>query len=155
MKKTSYFDARTVDSFVLKRDWGSPCWPWMTRMVSKIPQMFFYPFRTANGIALSISTGKWKYVNPCLDFLGIPNQRTAYVKRQVRPGWTYGCRSNVTLDLVEGAAGSPCRRWGSGGPPQEKFCKYKLWEGNFGKKEAKRSFHRKKGFACQRRLKSV
>ena len=31
-----------------------------------------------------ISVGKWKYVNPCLDFLGIPDQRTAYVKRQVR-----------------------------------------------------------------------
>ena len=37
-----------------------------------------------------ITTGKWKYVNPCLDFLGIPDQRTAYVKRQVRPdGRTY------------------------------------------------------------------
>ena len=36
-----------------------------------------------------ISTGKWKYVNPCQDFLGIPDQRTAYVKRQVRPGWTF------------------------------------------------------------------
>ena len=28
-----------------------------------------------------ISTGKWKYVNPYLDFLGIPDQRTVYVKR--------------------------------------------------------------------------
>ena len=45
-----------------------------------------------------ISAGKWKYVNPCLDFLGIdlPDQRTAYVKRQVRPGWTYVRRSSVT-----------------------------------------------------------
>ena len=47
-----------------------------------------------------ISTGKWKYVNPCLDFLGIPDQRTAYVKRQARPRWTYVRRSSVTLDLV-------------------------------------------------------
>ena len=51
-RKARHFDARTVDSFVLKRDWGSPCWPWTTRMVSKIRQMFFYPSRTANGIAL-------------------------------------------------------------------------------------------------------
>ena len=41
-------------------------------------------------------TGKWKYVNPCLDFLGIPDQRTAYVKRQARPRWTYVRRSSVT-----------------------------------------------------------
>ena len=47
-----------------------------------------------------ISDGKWKYVNPCLDFLGKPDQRTAYVKRQVRPGWTYVRRSGVTPDLV-------------------------------------------------------
>ena len=47
-----------------------------------------------------ISTGKWKYVNPCLDFLGIPDQRTVYVKRQVRPRWTYVRRSSVTPDLV-------------------------------------------------------
>ena len=45
-----------------------------------------------------ISAGIWKYVNPCLDFLGIPDQRTytAYGKRQVRPGWTYVRRSSVT-----------------------------------------------------------
>ena len=47
-----------------------------------------------------ISTGKWKYVNPCLDFLGIPDQRTAYVKRQAQPRWTYVRRSSVTPDLV-------------------------------------------------------
>ena len=47
-----------------------------------------------------ISTGKWKYVNPCLDFLGIPDQRTAYVKRQARPRWTYVRRSSVTPDLI-------------------------------------------------------
>ena len=47
-----------------------------------------------------ISAGKWKYVNPCLDFLSIPDQRTAYVKRQVRPGWTYVRRSSVTPDLI-------------------------------------------------------
>ena len=47
-----------------------------------------------------ISTRKWKYVNPCLDFLGIPDQRTAYVKRQARPRWTYVRRSSVTPDLM-------------------------------------------------------
>ena len=39
----------TIDSFVLKRDWGSPCWPWLNRMVSKIPQM----------LILSILNCKW------------------------------------------------------------------------------------------------
>ena len=48
-KKARHFDARTVDSFLLKRDWGSPCWTWMTRMVSKIAQMFI----------LSISNCEW------------------------------------------------------------------------------------------------
>ena len=47
-----------------------------------------------------INAGKWKYVNPDLDFLGIPDQSTAYVKRQARPGWTYVRRSSVTPDLV-------------------------------------------------------
>ena len=47
-----------------------------------------------------ISTGKWKYVNPCLNFLGIPDQRTAYVKWQARPRWTYVRRSSVTPDLL-------------------------------------------------------
>ena len=46
-----------------------------------------------------ISTGKCKYINPCLDFLGIPDQRTAYVKR--RPGWTYIRRTSVTPDLIK------------------------------------------------------
>ena len=48
-RKTRHFDVRTVDSFVLKRGWGSPSWPWMTQMVSKIPQMFI----------LSISNCEW------------------------------------------------------------------------------------------------
>ena len=52
-----------------------------------------------------ISTGKWKYVNPCLDFLGIPDQRTAYVKRQARPRWTYVRRSSVTPDLLNSLTG--------------------------------------------------
>ena len=47
------------------------------------------------------SAGKWKYIDPCLDFLGIPDQRTAYVKRQVRPGWTFVRRSSVTADLLK------------------------------------------------------
>ena len=29
-----------------------------------------------------INAGKWKYVNPCVDFLGITDQRTAYLKRR-------------------------------------------------------------------------
>ena len=53
--------------------------------------------RTA--LPCQINVGKWKYVNPCLDFLGISDQRAAYVKRRVRPGWTYVRRSNVTPDL--------------------------------------------------------
>ena len=53
-----------------------------------------------------IGTGKWKYVNPCLDFLGSPDQRTAYVKRQARPRWTYVRRSSVTPDLVNAEAAS-------------------------------------------------
>ena len=40
-----------------------------------------------------ISTGKWKYVKPCLDFPGIPDQRTAYVKRQARPR----CRAQMDV----------------------------------------------------------
>ena len=48
-RKTHHFDAGTVDSFVLKRDWGNSCWPWITRMVSKIPQLFI----------LSISNCEW------------------------------------------------------------------------------------------------
>ena len=52
-------------------------------------------------LSCQISAGKWKYVNPCLDFLGIPDQRTAYVKRQVRPGWTCVRRSSVTPDLFK------------------------------------------------------
>ena len=55
-------------------------------------------------LPFQISTGKWKYVNPCLDFLGIPDQRTAYVKRQARPRWTYVRRSSVTPDLIMAAA---------------------------------------------------
>ena len=53
-------------------------------------------------LSCQISSGKWKYVNPCLDFLGIPDQRTTYVKRQARPRWTYVRRSSVTPDLLTG-----------------------------------------------------
>ena len=58
-----------------------------------------YSIRMA--LPCQISTGKWKYVNPCQDFLGIPDQRAAYVKRQVRPGWTsmHVRKSSVTPDL--------------------------------------------------------
>ena len=101
-RKARHFDARTVDSFLLKRDWGSPCWPWMTRMVSK-NSTNVYSIHPELRMALpcQINAAKWKYVNPDLDFLGIPDQRTAYVKRQARPGWTYVRRSSVTPDLVK------------------------------------------------------
>ena len=60
----------------------------------KYHNCLFYPPRTANDIHLPNQRRKVKrYVNPCLDFLGIPDQRTAYAKRQVRPGWTYVRRS--------------------------------------------------------------
>ena len=38
-----------------------------------------YSIHLQLGMTLScqMSTGKWKYVNPCLDFLGIPDQRNA------------------------------------------------------------------------------
>ena len=95
-RKARHFDARTVDSFALKRDWGSPCWPCLKNTTT------VYSIHLELRIALpcQISTGKWKYVNPCLDFLGIPDQRTAYVKRQARPRWTYVPRSSVTPDLI-------------------------------------------------------
>ena len=100
-RKARHFDARTVDSFLLKRDWGSPCWPWMTRMVSKnSTNVYSIHLELRMALPCQISAGKWKYVNPDLDFLGIPDQRTAYVKRQARPGWTYVRRSSVTPDLV-------------------------------------------------------
>ena len=59
-----------------------------------------------------ISAGKWKYVDRDLDFLGIPDQRTAYVKRQARPGWTYVRRSSVTLDLF---IAENCKQHSDGG----------------------------------------
>ena len=101
-RKARHFDARTVDSFVLKRDWGSPSWPWMTQRVLKKNTTNVYSIHLKLQMALScqISAGKWKYINPCLDFLGISDQRTAYVKQQVWPGWTYVRRSSVTPDLI-------------------------------------------------------
>ena len=57
-------------------------------------------FELRMALSCQISTGKWKHVNPFLDFLGISDQRTAYVKRQMRPGWTYVRRSSVTPDLI-------------------------------------------------------
>ena len=81
-RKACHFDARTVDSFVLKRDWGSQCWPWMTTNV------FSHPSRTANGIALRFSTGKWKYVNPCL-----------YFSRYTRS--TYGVRTTACATQID------------------------------------------------------
>ena len=67
--------------------------------LKKIPEMYILSISNCEWHSSVKSVGKWKYVNPCLDFLGIPDQRTAYVKRQVRPGWTYVRRSSVTPDL--------------------------------------------------------
>ena len=62
--------------------------------------VYFIHLELRMALPCQISTGKWKYVNPCLDFLGTPDLRTAYVKRQARPRWTYVRRSSVTLDLT-------------------------------------------------------
>ena len=67
-----HIDAGAVDSLVLKRDWRSPCCPWMIWMVYKC---LFYPSRTANGINLSNERRKKKYVNPCINVPGIFDQR--------------------------------------------------------------------------------
>ena len=52
-RKSRYFDARTLDSFVLKRDWGSPSDPERPKWFQKYHTCVFYPSRTANGFALS------------------------------------------------------------------------------------------------------
>ena len=78
-------------------------------------------------LTCQISTGKWKYVNPCLDFLGISDQRTAYVKLQERPRWTYVRRSSVTPDLSIGTPSfqfNPLRPRQSGRHFTEDIFKY-------------------------------
>ena len=65
-----------------------------------IPDVYSIHLELRMAFICQISAGKWKYVNPCLDFLGIPDQRTAYVKRQVWPAWTYVRRSSVIPDLM-------------------------------------------------------
>ena len=72
----------------LRRNWGSPCWSWITRMVSKIPQMFILSISNCEWHCSVKSASESENVNPCLDFLGIPDRRTAYVKRQLRLWWT-------------------------------------------------------------------
>ena len=59
-RNARHFDARAVDSFVLKRDWGSPCWPWMTESFKKYHKCLFYPSGTANGTAMSNQRRKVK-----------------------------------------------------------------------------------------------
>ena len=49
-----------------------------------------------SALPYQIRAGKWKFVNQCLDFLCIPDQRTAYGKRKARPGRTSVRRSIVT-----------------------------------------------------------
>ena len=76
---------------------AEPEWPESFKNTTKV-----YSIHIELWIALpcQISTRIWKYVNLCQDFLGIPNQRMAYVKWQVWPGWTYIQRSSVTPDLL-------------------------------------------------------
>ena len=56
---------------------ADPEWP---EWLKKIPQIFIH-LELRMALPCQISAGKWKYANPCLDFLGILDQRTAYVKR--------------------------------------------------------------------------
>ena len=96
--KAPHFDARTVDSFVLKRDWEAHADPEWPEWFKKYHKCLFYPSRTANGIALSNRCRKVKVCQPMSGFSRYT--RSTYVKRQVRPGWTYVRRSSVTLDLI-------------------------------------------------------
>ena len=98
-RKARHFDARTVDSFVLKRDWGSPGCNYPNGF-KNTTNVYSIHLELRMAVPCQISTGRWKYVNPCLYFLGIPDQRTVYVKRQMRPRWTYVRRSSVTPDLI-------------------------------------------------------
>ena len=102
-RKARHFDARTVEKPMLTAN--DPNGFKNTTNVYSI----HLELRMAS--PCQISTGKWKYVNPCLDFLGVPDQRTAYVKRQVRPRWTYVRRSSVTPDLIIIELGNHTFRW--------------------------------------------
>ena len=87
-RKACRFDARTVDSFEMGL--GKP----MLTLndpngLKNTTNVYSIHLELRMAFPCQISTGKWKYVNPCLDFLGIPDQRTAYVKWQARPRWTY------------------------------------------------------------------
>ena len=77
---------------------ADPEWPeWLKKNTTDV---YSIHLELRMAFICQISVGKWKYVNPCLGFLGIPDQRTAYVKRQVRSGWTHVRRSSVTPDLL-------------------------------------------------------
>ena len=88
---------------------ADPEWP---EWFKNTTDVYSIHFELRMALPSQISTGKWKYVNPCLDFLGIPDQRTAYVKRQVRPGWTSVPRSSVTPDRLTGCMSGNMTEWG-------------------------------------------
>ena len=99
-RKARHFDAKTVDSFVFETGLGKPMLtPNDPNGLKNTTNVYSIHLELRMELPCQISTGKWKYVNPCLDFLGIPDQRTAYVKRQARPRWTYVGRSSATPDL--------------------------------------------------------
>ena len=64
---------------------ADPEWP---EWFKKYHKCLFYPYHPRMALPCQISTGK--YVNPCLDSLGIPDQRTAYANGKCDPdGRTY------------------------------------------------------------------
>ena len=70
-RKARHFDAKTVDSFVLKRDWGKPILtPNDPNGLKNTTSVYSIHLELRMALSCQISTGKWKYVNPCLDFLG-------------------------------------------------------------------------------------
>ena len=101
-RKAHQFDARTVDLFFVFFETGLEK-PMLTLNVpngfNNTTNVYSIHLELRMASPCQISTGKWKYVNPCLDFLGGPDQRTAYAKPQARPRWTCVRRSSVTPDL--------------------------------------------------------
>ena len=76
-RKTHHFDARTVDSFVVKRDWGTHADPEWPEWFKKYHKCLFYPPRTANGNVLSNQRRKVKLCQPMSGFSRYTDQRTA------------------------------------------------------------------------------
>ena len=87
-RNARHFDGRDVDSFVLKRDWGSPNDPEWPEWFKRYHKCLFYPSRTANGIALSNQRRKVKICQPMSRF-----------SRFVRS--TYGVRKTASATRVD------------------------------------------------------